>query len=217
MLATTVTRPSPAHSLPTEETGHRTSCPPRPRPSAVARRLRICAAVNTTDPDSIRCHWESIRIDNSASSQYSILATPPRTRPQAATSISGSVPGLCGIGGSPSKTSVHVRSGGHSFGPGYGGMIPMTSSLRILSQSHREPSRSQPPAVALPNTSTTPKAWLTASELMPVSRPLVTGVVDASRQGWPVVSCFSHPVFVPFPFPSPLLPLDACRLGMHAH
>lgn len=108
VLATTSTRPSPAKSLPTEETGHCTSCPLRSRPSAVACPLRICAAVNTTNPDFIRCHWESLRTNSSASSQYSTFLTPPRTRSHAASSISGSATGAGGIGdrGSARKKTV---------------------------------------------------------------------------------------------------------------
>lgn len=90
--------PLPLNLSPQKETGHRTSCPPRSRSSAVACPLRICAAVNTTNPDFIRCHWESLRTNNSASSQYSTFVTPPRTRSHAASSISGSATGVGGIG-----------------------------------------------------------------------------------------------------------------------
>lgn len=107
VLATTLTRPSPAQCLPTKETGHRTPGPPRPRPSAVARRLRICAVVNTTNPDSIKCHCQYLRINNPASSLHSTLVTPHRTRRQSASSISGSATGVCGMRDLQGKNSKH--------------------------------------------------------------------------------------------------------------
>lgn len=93
--------PLPLKSPHSKETGHRTIMSAQTqRPYAHACRLRICAVVNTTNPDLIRCHVTGIkhpppRINTSAPSQN--LVTPPRTPRLAARSIPGGSSGICGI------------------------------------------------------------------------------------------------------------------------